>query len=68
MKGLLKLIAGLGVGTALGVGVYWLVTSDREKGLLADLKDLITRVVDEGKAAAAQRRRELALELGQKDE
>ncbi|MCS7039227.1 MAG: hypothetical protein RMN24_05925 [Anaerolineae bacterium] len=67
MKALFKLVAGLGVGAALGVGVYWLVTSDREQGLLAELKELVSQVVEEGKAAAAQRRRELELELGQKD-
>lgn len=67
MKGLFKLVAGLGLGAALGIGVYWLVTGDHEEGLLADLKALVAQVVEEGKVAAAQRRRELELELGQKD-
>jgi len=73
MKGLFKLITGLGLGATLGIGVYWLITRDREAGLapgarpegiLAELKDFVAQVVAEGKAAAAQRRRELERELG----
>ncbi len=64
MKGLFKLVTGLGLGAALGIAVYWLATRDGEEGLLADLKDYVAQVVAEGKAAAAQRRRELESELG----
>ncbi len=73
MKGLFKLLAGLGLGATLGIGVYWLVTRNREEGLasgtrpeglLTELKDFVAQVVAEGKAAAAQRRRELEHELG----
>jgi hypothetical protein len=74
MKGLFKLVTGLGLGATLGIGVYWLITRDREagrtpgehpEGMVAELKDFVAQVVAEGKAAAAQRRRELERELGQ---
>ncbi len=65
MKGLFKLMSGLALGAAMGAGLYLLLTRDGEQGFLGDLKKLANEAVAEGKRAAAQRRQELEIELGQ---
>lgn len=66
MKFLIKLLGGVVVGAAAGVGAYLLLTSEDEEGFVADLKSLVNDVVAEGKRAAELRRLELETELGQR--
>lgn len=66
MKGLIQLVSGLAIGAAIGAGIYLVLTQDTEEGFVSDMKKLVQKVVEEGKLAAEQRRRELEVELGQR--
>lgn len=66
MKGLFKLLAGLAIGAAVGAGIYLVLSQDNDEGFVSDMKQLAQKVVDEGKLAAEQRRREMEVELGQR--
>ncbi len=60
----LKFTAGVALGAAIGVGVYLVVTSDSEEGVIHGVKETINRALEEGRRAAEQRRLELERELG----
>jgi hypothetical protein len=64
VNGLLKLIGGLVIGTAIGVGLYLILTQDSEEGLVHDMKSLANQAVEEGKRAASEKRQQLEIELG----
>ncbi|NOX62799.1 MAG: hypothetical protein GXP42_12765 [Chloroflexi bacterium] len=63
MTSFLKFIGGAALGAAIGAGVYFVLTSEREEGLVHDFKALVNEVIEGGKRAAEQRRIELEMEL-----
>jgi len=65
MSTILKFTGGIILGSALGVGLYVVVTQDSEVGIIAGAKEFLDNVVDSGKQAAEARRTELEIELGQ---
>ncbi len=60
----LKFTGGVILGAAIGVGIYLVVTSDSEEGVIHGVKETINRALEEGRRAAEQRRLELERELG----
>ena len=66
MSGFLKFLGGVTVLGAIGIGVYLVLTDQKEEGLAHDIKAAAKEIVDEGKKAAEQRRLELQTELGQR--
>ncbi len=64
MNGLVKLVSGLVIGTAIGVGIYLILTQDSEEGLVHDVKSLANQALEEGKRAASDKRQQLEIELG----
>ena len=64
MGGLVKLIGGLAVGAAIGVGIYLILAQDSEEGFVSNVKALANQAMEEGKRAAADKRQQLEIELG----
>ncbi|HEY80853.1 MAG TPA: hypothetical protein G4O05_07230, partial [Caldilineae bacterium] len=60
----LKFVGGVTLGAAIGVGIYLVVTSDSEEGVIHGIKETISHALEEGRRAAEQRRLELERELG----
>ncbi len=61
---LLKFAGGVALGAVIGVGIYLIVTSDSEEGVIHGIKETINHALEEGRRAAEQRRLELEQELG----
>jgi len=68
MSPILKFMGGILLGSAMGAGIYVVLTQDNENGLIAGAKAFVNNVVEEGNQAAAMRRTELEIELGQTPE
>lgn len=65
MSSIFKFMGGIILGTALGAGIYVVVTQDNEDGIIAGAKSFVNNVIAEGKQAAETKRTELETELGQ---
>ncbi len=61
---LVKFFGGVALGAAVGAGIYLVLSSEDEEGVIHGVKETVNRAIEEGRRAAEQRRRELELELG----
>ncbi len=61
---LIKFFGGVALGAVVGAGVYLVISSEDEEGVVHGVKEAVNRALEEGRRAAELRRRELELELG----
>ncbi len=60
----LKFFGGVLLGAAVGAGIYFVVTSDDEQGVVHHIKERVRFALEEGRRAMEARRQELEQELG----